>query len=90
METFAEIHNQTIGGTWESHGRVKGRSEEAVGVKDTARRPTESTDLGLRWLAETEAPTQEHAWAAGGLQHTDVAGVQLGLHVGPLTIRGCL
>ena len=32
-------------------------------VKDTTRKPTESTNLGPWWLTETEPPTKEHAQA---------------------------
>ena len=45
----------------ESCGRVEGRSERARGVKDTIRRPTESTNLDPWGLTETKPPTKEHA-----------------------------
>jgi hypothetical protein len=32
-------------------------------VKDTTRRPTESTNLGPYWLTETEIATKEHVVA---------------------------
>jgi hypothetical protein len=40
----------------ESYGRGRGRIEGARGVKDTIRKPTESTNLGPWGLMETELP----------------------------------
>jgi hypothetical protein len=75
METNAETYSQTIGGarglllkSWES-------IEAARGIKDTTRRPTESTNLGPEGLTETEPPTKEHAWAEPRPLNTDVADV---------------
>jgi hypothetical protein len=42
--------------------KSRGRIERAEGVKDTTRRPTESTNLGPWRVTETEPPTQEHVW----------------------------
>jgi len=41
----------------EERGRIIG----ATGVKDTTRKPIESTNLGLLKLMETELTTREHA-----------------------------
>jgi len=47
METDVETHSQTLGRAWENlNGRGKGRIEGARRVKDTKRKPTESTNLG--------------------------------------------
>jgi hypothetical protein len=69
----------------ESCGRMGDRREQAGGVKDTTRRLTESTNLGLWGLTEPGLPTREHAGAGPSPRPTFVAKVQLGLHVGPLT-----
>ena len=45
----------------ESYGRVERRFLAARGVKDTARKPTESTNLDPQGLTETEPLTQRHA-----------------------------
>ena len=76
----------------ESCERVGDRTEQARGVKDTTRRSTESTNLGLCRLIETEPLTKEHAGGEPRPPYTFVADGQLGLHVGPLTIGvgGCL
>ena len=42
---------------------MEGRIERAEGVKDTTRRPTESTNLDPYVFTETEPPTKEYAWA---------------------------
>jgi hypothetical protein len=42
-------------------GRVLDKIEGAEVVKDTTRRPIESTNLGLWGLKETEPPNIEHA-----------------------------
>ena len=47
----------------ESCGRVRDRSWQAGGVKDTTRRPTESTNLKSWSLTEPGPPTREHARA---------------------------
>jgi hypothetical protein len=36
---------------------------ELVGVKDTTRRPTESTNHTLWGITETKPPTKEHTYA---------------------------
>jgi hypothetical protein len=55
------------------------RIEGASRVKDTTRRPTESTNLDLWELTETDPSTKEH--------YTFVVDVQLDLPVGPLKIE---
>ena len=72
----------------ESCRREVEQDEQARGVKDTTRRPTESTSLSLCELTETELPTKEHAGTRPSPPHAPifVADVQVGLHVGPLTI----
>jgi hypothetical protein len=45
----------------ESWGRRERSIEGARTAKDTTRKPTESTTLGLREVIETELPTREHA-----------------------------
>jgi hypothetical protein len=47
----------------ESCVRVGKRTEQAEGVKNTARRHTDSTNLGPRGLPEAEPPTKELAGA---------------------------
>ena len=51
--------------------------EGAREVKDTTRKPRESTHLGLWRFTKTEPPTKEHAWA-GPRPSTHVADVKLG------------
>ena len=69
---------------WKRSGR---RIDGTRGVKDTTRRPTESTNLGTQGLTETEPPTKEHAGAgASPSPHVFGVDVQLGLHGCPLTI----
>jgi hypothetical protein len=48
---------------WESCGRVGDMIEEAWGVRDTTRGPTESTNLGPWGLTEHEPPTKEYTGA---------------------------
>jgi hypothetical protein len=43
--------------------RGVGGVEEAGGVKDTTRRPTDSTSLGLQGLPEAASPTREYVGA---------------------------
>ena len=47
----------------ESCGRVGGRIEEPEEDRDSTGRPTESTNLDLWGLPETEPLTKEQAWA---------------------------
>ena len=61
METHEEAHSQTSGRAQESRGRVGDRIEQAEGVKDIKRRPTEPTNLGPWGLTEPGPPTREHA-----------------------------
>ena len=72
----------------ESCGRMGDRREQAGGVKDTTRRPTVSTNLGLWGLTEPGLPTREHAGAGPSPRPTFVAKVQLGLHVVPFPLPG--
>jgi hypothetical protein len=59
MQRHTFKHQVELG---ESCGRVGGRIEQAgERVKDTTRRPTESTNLSPGGLTETEPPTKEHA-----------------------------
>ena len=60
----------------ESCGRLGDTSEQVRGVKDTKRRPTDSTNLGPWGLTEARPPTREHTGAGPR---------PLGLRVGPLT-----
>jgi hypothetical protein len=46
METVAETHNQILGRAWGILWKREGRILGARQVKDTARKPTESTNLG--------------------------------------------
>ena len=64
---------------------IRGRIEQAEGVKNTTKRYTESTNLGLWGHTETEPPTKEHAGAGPSSLSTFISNVQLSLHVGPLT-----
>ena len=63
MDTDADIQSQTLGGSWGVLWKSEDRTEQARGVKDTTRRPTESTNLGPWGLTDTEPPTKEHAGA---------------------------
>ena len=54
-------------------------------VKDTTRRPTESTNLDPWGLTVAEIPTKEHSRAGPSSSYIFIADVQLDLHVGPLT-----
>ena len=59
MQRHTFKHQVELG---ESCGRVGGRIEQAgERVKDTTRRPTESTNLSPWVLTETEPPNKEHA-----------------------------
>jgi hypothetical protein len=60
MEANAETHSQTSGRA--QYGRAGNRCEQARGLTDTTRRPTESANLGPERLTETEPPAKEHAW----------------------------
>ena len=54
-----------------SYGRLGRRIEGPKEDKDSTERPTESTNLVLRGLPETESPTKEQAWA-GPRPHEDM------------------
>jgi hypothetical protein len=41
---------------------MRGRTEGNICVKDTTRKPTESTDLGPWILIKTGVETIKHAW----------------------------
>jgi hypothetical protein len=43
-------------------GRVRGRFAGARGVKDTTRRPKESTNFDPWEITETEETIEEHVW----------------------------
>jgi hypothetical protein len=60
MGADAETHRQAAEPR-ESCGREGERSEQVGGVKDTTRRPTESTNLGPWGLTDPETPTREQA-----------------------------
>ena len=60
----------------ESYRSLGGRIVGVRGVKDTKRRPTDSTNLGPWGLTEARPPTREHTGAGPR---------PLGLRVGPLT-----
>jgi len=84
MEKGAETHSQTSGRAW----RVLWKS---WGIElcqpEGSRRLTESTNLGPRELTDTEPPIKEHAGADTSHDpHLQQIDVQLGLHLGPLTI----
>jgi hypothetical protein len=53
----------------EFHGRGAGTIVAAIGVKNTTRKPTESTNLGSYWPTETEQTTRKslHATDLGSL-----------------------
>jgi hypothetical protein len=56
--------------------------------RDSTRRPTESTNLDLWGLPETETPTREQTWAGPTpTPSTSVTAVQRGLHVGPQQLK---
>ena len=67
----------------DSYGRIGGRIAGPEGDKNSTGRPSESTYLDPWGSQETEPPTEEHTWAEPRPPCTYVAGVQLGLHVGP-------
>jgi hypothetical protein len=56
METDAETQSQPFDGAWGVFGRYEGRIEQLKEDKDSIRRPTESTNLELWGLPETEPP----------------------------------
>ena len=58
MQRPTAKHQEELG---ESCERVRDKTEQARGVKDTTRRPTESTNLDPEELTESELPTKEHA-----------------------------
>jgi hypothetical protein len=49
---------------------------------ESTRRPTDSTNLDP-WGSQSEPSTEEYTQGEPRLHHSYVAGVQLGLHVGP-------
>lgn len=61
MKNGPEIHSQTLSGA----GRIlwirDEGTNEAKGVKNTTRKPTESTNLA-QGLIETEGTAREHVW----------------------------
>ena len=59
METVVETHSQTFGRAWGVLWKGGERNEGVRGVKDTTRKPTESTNLGPWGLRETETPIKE-------------------------------
>jgi hypothetical protein len=61
MENGAKIHSQISGGNWESCEKGGNRIEISRGVKDTTKRPTESTNLSPWGLTGTEPPIKECA-----------------------------
>ena len=71
----------------ESCGRVQGSTEGAGGVKDTIRRPTESTNLGLWWLTDAEPSTKSNEGTEPRPLYTFVVDMQLGFHMSPLTME---
>ena len=81
MQRPTAKHQEELG---ESCERVRDKTEQARGVKDTTRRPTESTNLDPEELTESELPTKEHAGAESRTPNILVTDVQLGLHVCPL------
>ena len=81
METDAEIQSQTLGGAWGVLWKSGDRTEQARGVKDTTRRPTESTNLGPWGLTEPGPPTSR-SWTY--TPYTSAANLQLGVHVLPV------
>ena len=56
--------------------------EGAGEVKDTRRKPTDSTNLGSSGLTETKLSIKECTWAGCRPAYTFVADVKLGYHVG--------
>jgi hypothetical protein len=83
MERDAENHSQTSvrdwGVLWNNGLRFKGPWRE----EDITRRSTESTNLGPCGLTTSQ---REYGVLDLG-SHTDVAYMQLGLHVGPLRVE---
>jgi hypothetical protein len=69
MDADTESHSQILGRLRECCGRRGGRIEGARGIKDTTRKPAESTHLGPWGLTETEPPSREHAWDRLSLPH---------------------
>jgi hypothetical protein len=66
-----------------SYGRIRGRISGPKGDRNSTGRPTESTNLDLWQISQSESPAEEHTWAGPRPLCTHVADVQLGLHVGP-------
>ena len=82
METDAETHSQRTSGHERVMWKPQGRIETASVVKDTTRRPTESTNLSPWGLTETELPTKEHAEPGPRSPHTFL-NVHLGRYMDP-------
>lgn len=84
MEIDAETTVKHQSESRETCESVVHRSKQEGEVKDTIRRPTESTNLGPQGLREPGAPTREHAGA--GPRPLHICGkCTTFLHVGPLT-----
>ena len=66
------------------YGRVRARIEGTEGDGNPTGRPTESINLTLWELPETEPLTKEHTWT-GPRSPPYVVEVQLGRHAGPPT-----
>ena len=59
MQRPTAKHSAELG---ESCGREGGKNVGARGVKDTIRKPTESTNLGSQVLTEVDSITKEPTW----------------------------
>jgi hypothetical protein len=57
MQISSVKHQAELG---ESSGRIGDRTEQARGIKDITRRPTEATNLGSCWFTEIEPPNKDN------------------------------
>lgn len=62
MEIDAETHSQTLSRAQGMLQKRRRKDFKSQRIKDTTRKPSESTNVGPLELTETEPPTKEHAW----------------------------
>jgi len=61
-ETDVETHSQMLGRPWGILLRRRKADCRSQGVKNTTRKPIESTNLGLMGLTESERTIHEPTW----------------------------
>jgi hypothetical protein len=65
--------------------RIADRTEQGKEVKDSTRRPTETTNLGTWGITEPGTLLTRKHTEAGPRSHTSIANVRFGVHAVPLT-----